>query len=61
MCASKIQAAFKGHITRKRHLNAIKNVKLFKQKFTAVLKGWKTWNVFNCKKIKQIRLTIKNL
>jgi myosin heavy subunit len=52
MCAEKIQATFRTYITRKRHLFALKKLKKFKENFCAVLKGWKTWNVFNCKKIK---------
>lgn len=52
MCAQKIQATFKGYISQKRHKQAFKKIKQLKIKLGAVLVGWKTWNIYNCKKIK---------
>lgn len=55
MCAQKIQATFKSYITAKRHKQALKKLNNFKNKFKAILVGWKTWSVYNCKKNKEIR------
>lgn len=52
LCASKIQATFKAYIMHKRHKLAIAKINKFKQKLCAVLKGWKTSNIYNCKNIK---------
>ena len=51
LCAEKIQATFKAYIMQKRHKLAMTKINRFKQKLCAVLKGWKTSNIFNCKKI----------
>ena len=61
MCAEKIQSIFKGYMQRKRHLQAMKMIKNFKNKFQNVVKSWKFWNIYNCKKIKELRLLVKSI
>jgi hypothetical protein len=61
MCAEKIQATFKGYMTYKRHKQAFKRINNFKNKLTAITIGWKTWNIFNCKKLKEMRKNAMNI
>ena len=55
MCAEKIQATFKGYMAWKRHTQAIKRINNFREKLSAVAVGWKTWNIYNCRKVKEMR------
>ena len=48
MCAEKIQAVFKGYLTRKRHIKAMRRLRKFAQSLTAVVKGWKVRQIFKC-------------
>lgn len=59
MCAEKIQAVFKGSITRRRHLAAFKRLKSFKDKMSALVRGWKVRRVMRCNKIREEMASIK--
>jgi hypothetical protein len=61
MCAEKIQAIFKGYITRKRHKQAVTKINNFREKLAAATIGWKTWNVYNCRKVKEMRIMAVNI
>ncbi len=50
MCAEKIQAVFKGYIKQKRHIQAIKKIDKFKNNLSDIVKSWKLWNIYNCKR-----------
>lgn len=61
MCAAKIQATFKSYVTFKRHREAISRLNNFKSKLSAVVAGWKVWNIYNCKKIVELRALSRNI
>ncbi len=52
MCAEKIQAVFKGYLTRKRFKVAFGKAKKFMGAINALAKGWKIRRIMRCIKIK---------
>ena len=48
MCAEKIQAVFKGYLTRKYHRRATQKMTAFIAKCRAAVVGWKTRRVLQC-------------
>jgi len=58
MCASKIQNAFKAHIYAKRHRQALKRLDKFKNVAKALVKGWKTRQIF---RVIKMNGAIKNI
>jgi hypothetical protein len=61
MCAEKIQSVFKGQLQRKRHQKAFEKINKIKNKLKNLVKGWKFWNIYNCKKVKELRNIVKSI
>ncbi len=60
MCAERIQAVFRGYLTRKYHRRALQKMKEFKARCMALVAGWKTRRILRSKKMKEEREVIRS-
>lgn len=56
LCATMIQANFKGYITQKRHKKALAKFNNVKKNLKAFLLIWKAKRVYNCARCHEIKL-----
>lgn len=61
LCATMIQANFKGYITQKRHKKALAKFNNVKKNLKAFLLIWKAKRVYNCARCHEIKLKYRQI